>query len=387
MSTTVQEGTGALLSALEPSNIDQTSPNTESGSESFCALDAVEQFMRRFIAVTDEQAAVLSLFVVHTHAFLASENTAYIRVTADGPAAGKTRVLEVLELLCARPWLTSRTTGPALVRRIAENCPTLLLDETDVLFSGGNASQQMIRGVLNSGYRLGGKVAYAKGSSYEELDVYCPKCFAGIGDLPQTVMTRSIPIVMRPKTAFDKIERLRQKDARGEAAVPKMLAARFAQRHLAELAKARPMIPDALSDRSADCVEAMLAIADIAAGDWPSRARLAVTNLCAERKTQDTSTLALRILIACKQAFRQLDTDRLATSTLLDTLPVTEWDDAIDPEEFNAMTLADTLRPFGVAPKKLRLGRQVLQGYLRRDIDRAWELVGPVPTTDDESEV
>ena len=375
-----QEATGAVLSPPEPELGHPATPEPETP---YCALDAVETFMRRFLAISDEQACVLSLFVAHTYAFSAAESTPYIRITANTAAAGKTRVLEMLEVLVENPWLTGRTTGPAMVRRISENQPTLLLDETDALFSGGNASQQMIRGILNSGYRLGGKVAYAKGSSYEELDVYCPKAFAGIGDMPATLMSRSIPIVMKPRTALDKIERMRARDVKREALVPKMLARRFAAAHLSALSVARPDIPDALDDRAADVWEPLLAIADCAGGEWPSRARSAAVSLCATRKHADTSETAYNLLSDCRDAFSRLETDRLKTVTLLETLLSSErWQD-LNGVPLDAMTLASSLRPFAVAPKKIRMGRQVCQGYMRFDVARAWEMLN-VP---DETEV
>lgn len=309
---------------------------------------------------------------------VAAEDSLY--VTEDCIVTHNTKVLEVLELLVANPWLTGRVTGPALVRKVGADHPTLLLDETDALFTGGNASQQMLRGVLNSGYRLGGKVAYAKGSSYEELDVYCPKAFAGIGDLPSTIMDRSIPILMKKRTAFDQVERLRYRDVKDEARLPRMLAARFAVMHLERLRLARPAIPASLDDRAADVWEPLLAIADELGGQWPQRARLAAVELCAARRDADTESLPFRLLAACREVFDALGGDRLQTSRLVEWLLADgEWGD-IDGRRLDARILADTLRPLGICPGKLRFGRQSLQGYERRSFVGAWAmLAGPEP--------
>lgn len=339
--------------------------------------DTLVSFITRYVSVTNEQADTLALWAIHTHAFEAAESTPYMRVTSVGPGSGKTKLLEVLEMLVANPWLTGRVTGPALVRKVGAEHPTLLLDETDALFTGGNASQQMLRGVLNSGYRLGGRVAYARGSSYEELDVYCPKAFAGIGDLPRTIMDRSVPIVMRKRTAFEPVERLRQRETRREAKLPRMMAARFAVTHLETLRVARPAIPDELDDRAADVWEPLLAIADELGGDWPTRARRAAVELCSDRRDADTDSLVFRLVTACHEVFDALGAERLQTSRLLEWLLADgEWSDMGGGRRLDARILADVLRPLGICPGKLRFGRQALQGYERHAFAAAWRMLG-----------
>ncbi len=339
--------------------------------------DNVRAFITRYVALGEQEADALTLWVIHSHAFAASETTPYIAITSAGPGTGKTRALETLELLVANPWLTGRVTGPALVRKVAAERPTLLLDETDALFSGHVRSQEVLRGVLNSGYKLGGKASYAQGGGYVDLDVYCPKAFAGIGALPGTIADRSVPIVMRKRTAFQPVERLRRRDVRAEARVPRMLAARFAATQLDALRNARPDIPGALDDRAADVWEPLLAIADALGGSWPGRARVAAVGLCAGRKESDTESQAFELLSACRVVFDELEADRLQTSTLLEWL--TEEGREVEGQPLDARLLADLLRGFGVCPKKIRFGRTVLQGYARADFEPAWALVADVP--------
>lgn len=340
-------------------------------------LDAARELILRYVALSDVQADALTLWAAHTHCFEAAESTPYIAITSTGPGSGKTRLLEVLELLVANPWLTGRVTGPALVRKVDAEHPTLLLDETDALFTGAVSSQQMLRGVINSGYRLGGKTSYASGGSYKDLDTYCPKAFAGIGGLPRTIADRSIPIVMRKRTAFTPVARLHQRTVRHESQVPRMLLVRFGAQNVSKLGYARPSIPNELDDRAADVWEPLLAIADVIGGTWPARAREAAVILCSHRKEADTDGIQFRLLSDVKQVFDRLDTDRVKTEVLLDCLHGLEespWSE-IDGKPLDARGLADALRGFGVAPKKLRIGRQALQGYERHAVDGAWRML------------
>jgi len=49
--------------------------------------------------------------------------------------------------------------------------------------------------------------------------------------------------------------------------------------NIATLAAARPELPDELGDRAQDVWEPLLAIAELAGGDWPERARTAAVAL------------------------------------------------------------------------------------------------------------
>jgi hypothetical protein len=93
-------------------------------------LDDTARYLRRFVVMSDQQSATVALWVAHTHTFLSSEATPYLHVTAATKRAGKTLLLEILEPLAAKPWLTGRTTAAALTRKIDAQKPTLLLDET-----------------------------------------------------------------------------------------------------------------------------------------------------------------------------------------------------------------------------------------------------------------
>ncbi|HKG76604.1 MAG TPA: hypothetical protein VKA90_03740, partial [Beijerinckiaceae bacterium] len=73
-------------------------------------LDSVKVFIRRYVVLTDDQAAAVALWAVHTHAFAAAIATPYLWISSAEMESGKTRLLEVLRLLTAKAWFTGRTT-------------------------------------------------------------------------------------------------------------------------------------------------------------------------------------------------------------------------------------------------------------------------------------
>ena len=69
-------------------------------------LEDLAAFVRRYVVMPPAQTNAVALWVAHTHAFEAAESTPYLRVTSAEPVSGKTRLLEVLELVAARPLKT-----------------------------------------------------------------------------------------------------------------------------------------------------------------------------------------------------------------------------------------------------------------------------------------
>lgn len=179
-------------------------------------------FVRKYVVVTNEQAVAIALWAAHTHAIDACDCTPYLQIGSATKRSGKTRLLEVLEPLVAKPWFTGRTSAAALVRKVDAERPTLLLDESDAAFGGEKEYAEALRGQLNTGYRKSGKatVCVGQGAKIEARDfsTFCAKAIAGIGTLPDTVSDRSIPITLRRRLSDEPCERWRERDGHAEAA-------------------------------------------------------------------------------------------------------------------------------------------------------------------------
>ena len=81
--------------------------------------------------------------------------TPYLAITRAEKRSGKTRLLEVLELLVRQPLPTANISDAALFRVIDEQKPTLLVDEVDAIFGPRRASVRSCAGCSNAGYRRG----------------------------------------------------------------------------------------------------------------------------------------------------------------------------------------------------------------------------------------
>src|SRR5262249_22069242 len=97
-------------------------------------LDAVVAFVRRFVVLTDHQAVAIALWIFHTWAVDAAETTPYLSITSALLRSGKTRLLEVLELLVRQPLQVANISDAALFRAVSTLQPSLLFDEIDTVF-------------------------------------------------------------------------------------------------------------------------------------------------------------------------------------------------------------------------------------------------------------
>jgi hypothetical protein len=358
----------------------------------FCAaLDAVRALIRKYVVVGEHEQIALTLFVAHTHFFKAAEATPYLQVTSAVKQSGKTRLLEVLELLVARPWLTGRVTPAVLNRKIHRDHPTLLLDESDAAFKQEREYGEALRGILNSGHRRGGKssVCVARGQDYDfqDFDVFCPKVIAGIGRLPDTIEDRSIRIELHRRAVDEPIKRFRRREAVSKTEPIRDRLEALIEESLGPLTDARPQLPDELGDRAGDGWEPLLAIADLAGGHWPESARAAAVAL-SQAQNADDAGIEIQMLVDIRSIFDRADPDVISSARLAESLIALEerpWGDWRRGSPMTTRSLAKLLRPFGIRPRTVRLGDSTLKGYRVDQFRDAWRRYLPLAVTSDTS--
>jgi hypothetical protein len=151
----------------------------------------------------------------------------------------------------------------------------------------------------------------------------------------------------------------------------------FVESIMAELEAAEPELPDVLSDRAQDVWEPLLAIADAAGGEWPTRAREAAVRLSS--REPDEATLGVQLLADIRGVFD--GEDQLTTEELrrrLREMEESPWGGWNDGEGIRARELANKLRPYGVKSHDLRTDEGTRKGYRARDFGDAWERYLPL---------
>jgi hypothetical protein len=241
-------------------------------------LADVEKFIGRFSVHPSEHARIAHvLWVGHTHLMDQWDSTPRLAFLSPEPESGKTRALEVTELLVPSPVQAVNVSPAYLFRKVGEqgNC-TILFDEIDTVFGPKAKENEEIRGLLNAGHRRGAVagrcVTRGKEVFTEEIPAYCAVALAGIGWLPETILSRSVLIRMQRRKPGEMIQPFRRRKEVDAGHKLRDRLARWAS-CVGQTVELPDIMPAGVEDRDADVWEALIAVANAAGGDWPERAK------------------------------------------------------------------------------------------------------------------
>jgi hypothetical protein len=378
---------GGVIGA-EPNGTD-TSRQSVPSDQGAALLNDVRDFLARFIVYPSLHAHIAHvLWIAHAHLMEAWESTPRIAFLSPEPASGKTRALEASGLLVPLPVEAINVTPAYLFRKVGseQGLPTILYDEIDTVFGAKAKDNEEVRALLNAGHRKGAVagrcVVHGATVLTEEIPAYCAVALAGLGWLPDTILSRSIVIKMRRRAAGERIEPFRRRVHAEQGHAIRDRLAGWAKIILEEATDARPEMPFGVDDRNADIWESLLAIADIAGSAWPERARAAATALV--KIKDEEPSLGIRLLADLKTVFG--DADQMTTADILPALAALDEAPWCDIEgrgkPLDARGLGNHLRPYGVRSKNIVVGATRPKGYARADLHDAWiRYLPPQPAT------
>jgi Protein of unknown function (DUF3631) len=342
--------------------------------------------LTRYVVFPSPQAAdAVTLWTAATHAQPAWEHAPRLAVVSPLKRCGKSRLLDVVAETCHAPLIAINATIAAVVRSIGADPPTLLVDEADTLWGTRKQADanEDLRGLLNAGHQRNRPMLRwdVTSRTAEQLDTFAMALLAAIGELPDTIMDRAVVVRMRRRAPGEQVDPYRtRRDAPPLHDLREQLAA-WARAHLRELQQATPVMP--LEDRAADTWEPLIAIADLAGGDWPARARdAAATMTAAEAQQEEDTAASVRLLADLRQVFQTTGAEALYTSTILEALHQLEdapWADWYG-HPLTTRDLARLLRPYQVESKNVRERGtgSPRKGYARADLHDAWARYVPL---------
>jgi hypothetical protein len=348
-----------------------------------------------YVIMDPAQRVAVALWVVFTHAHDFFLCAALLIILSPTKRCGKTRLQEMLAKLTPRPLTMSGVSAAALARVVEELRPTILIDEYDAAAGGNRDMAESLRGQLNSSFNRNSahvlKSVPLPGGGWEvrKFSTWAPTCIAGIGRVPDTVADRSVTIRLARKLVAQSVKRLRARVG-GELHLLARKIARFVADNKHRLRHDEPDVPNELNDRARDAWEPLIAIADIAGGDWPERARKAATTLAGIHEAEAVEVdVRQTLLFDIRDVFaREFPKDhpdhndkygpRLATKRLLDELHRLEerswsvWGKARKP--ITDVALAGLLRGNGIRSGTVRLeDGSTPKGYYLSSFQEAFE--------------
>jgi hypothetical protein len=254
-------------------------------------LSKIADTLRRFIVMNGAQAGAATLWLAMTWFIDVIELAPLAIINAPEKSFGKTLLLNLLSKMAYRALSTDNATASALFRSVELWRPTIFIDEADTFFRD-NAE---LHGMINAGYSRGGFVlrSEAVGDNFKPrgFSVYSAKAIAGNTlekHLPDATMSRGIVINLRRKLSPESVSRLRHADPGLFTSIAAKLA-RFFYDYSAQIRDARPVLPEALTDREQDNIEPLLAIASCAGDEWFDRAIMAALALSGNDENKSIS--------------------------------------------------------------------------------------------------
>ncbi len=340
-------------------------PRAQSDANGSELIRALEGFISRFAVLPSGTLLPLALWAVGTHLFKAFDTFAYLAVTSPTPRCGKSRVLELLSLLCATAERTSNISEAALYRLIEKFKPTLLLDEMEQIREKGERAQ-ILRNLLNAGNRRDAVAIRCAegGASIERCSVFCPKAIAAIGSLPDTITDRAIVIGMQRRTRDEKIERFLFQRAEPEARRIRERSAAWAKTNAETIKQAYLAAPDLgfLEDRDAESWAPLFSVLAVADDSRLSELRNCAEALCGAKQADSAEEhFAVRLISDAASVLREGE-KHIGSADLLGRLR-TISDGPWSEDGFDQRRLAKHLRSFGLRPKPVRIGDVTPRGY------------------------
>jgi hypothetical protein len=357
----------------------------------------IDTLLGKYLALTPIFRLVVSAWVKASWLTEFWDQFPHLAITSPEPRCGKTRLLELLKLICRNPLLLANTTAPAVFRKIAvdrRNPPTLLLDEAQSLSSYRSESSQMVREILCAGIGKSAVVSRCVGQDHVPTDfqIYCAKVIALIGEPDRVLADRCLHIRMGRKKESDNVERWRLRIVEQEGAALKAELETWRSRAATCLAVSRiydTVQPFSIAnDRMAELLTPLQTVLMLEPGEsWPTNDPLSLLNQYALRaqvlsREQEMQSPGVQLLAACREILvRWATTTRIPlyhlfcpTETVISALVARQeepWATWSRGRSITAEALARLLKDYGIKPGHDKT--RTMRGYCAADFKDAWE--------------
>jgi len=362
-----------------------TTSGAPEGTPTGCALiGELESYIRSYVTLAETSTLVIALWAVATYTWTGFDAFPYLVVTSATKRSGKTRLLELMSFVASNSRLVANISPAALYRTISADKPTLLIDEAEMFSS----AKSEFRSLLNTGYRRGQTVKRHDG----DYETYCPKAFALIGDVHDTLRDRSIVIQMR---RGEPARRFVYAAAKEEGAALREMINATVSSKAEEIAQAVRSFEGLsfLTDRDEEIWSPLFILCRLICPDRIDELTRAAADLSAaktakarrhselgdEEDRMQEEEYAVRLLkdmlhVICDQ--KQITTQEAITK--LRQIPTSPWrrfrGDGLKDGIEGAMVVAGLLSQFGVKSSTIRIAAKnvgtgsTAKGYKRRDL-------------------
>lgn len=328
---------------------------------------ALSECIRSFVVMTEAQATTVTLWVVYSwlHEFerFATHSPTLLPRSVERDS-GKTTLLGDISFLVRRALNSVEISGAALFRSIAKLQPTIILDEADDVLND-NAD---LRSVLNSGWTRGQTVIRCHPDTHEpeSFSTFGPKALGMKGDnLPDTTLSRSLAIDMKPKLKGEEIADFNHLDNETFAHLRRQLQ-RWATDNAESVAARQPEIPQNFHNRRRANWRPLLAVAEQM--EMKQAGLQAAVEIEQRQIATDPST-GIQLLTAIRFIFDEMEAghlvlgqaekDRITTARLVQELidlPDSRWGTyGRNDKPITTAQVTRLLKPYGIKSGSVRI--------------------------------
>jgi len=340
-------------------------------------LSSIKAELLKYVILPGGIAEPITAWIILTYCYDAFRILPMLGVVSPVKRCGKTTLLEILQGLANKGLTASNISPAAVFRTIEKYGPTLLVDEADTFLKDNDE----LRGVLNSGHtRTSAFVVRVQGDDHEpvKFSTWGPKAVAMIGNLPDTLHDRSVVVSLRRKAPGETVSRL-DVDFENKCIEFRRACRRWADDNMDALRETTPDVPQTNNDRMTDNWMPLLAIADIAGGDWPELMRKSMLGML----DGSDESIGPKLLMDIQEIFKSHLVERIFSDDLVEALTAKKESPWCDWNRGKGLTqngLARLLKPFSIYSKTMRIGEGRRNGYsLDRFKDAFQRYIPPLP--------
>jgi hypothetical protein len=347
-------------------------------------LDDLATWIGRYVWAPRETVDAVALWIALTWFSAVVYFAPILALLSATKRCGKTVLLDLIRLTSRRGYGTSGigATAAVIFRLNEAQRPTFCIDEAERL-AGRNSDQDLI-GLLNNGYRRGGRVQRcepAPDGGYEvvEFDAFGFRALAAIGTLWDTIMDRSVVVPLQRRPTTESVDRFNGRTVEQEAVILARRLIRWADDEAGAVVdgESKSPRPKWLDDRACDNWSGLFAVATVAGGDWPARAEAAARLL--STAGDDGQDLGERLVHDVRQIFAEAGNPEIIPSgnlaRHLNELDSAPWADLRKGTGISTHKVAALFRPFKVYPRQSRDGS--VRGYRLEDLDPVFRRYPP----------
>lgn len=346
-------------------------PAASSPIDIICLADEMADLIKRHCVLANHEVDAIVLWLISSHQINSFRIFPKLAFISPEKRCGKTTAMEVIHSLSNQGVMASNITGASLYRITEQLQPTLFIDEADTFLKNGDP--QLV-GLINSSHtKAGAQVIRCVGENFQAkpFSTWMPMVLASIGELPATIMDRSIAVNLRrkkthehtdpiPVDLIDLHERIREQ------------IQNWCKIHEPTIRASLIRPPDVGNDRAADNWGPLFTAAKAIGGIWTDRCEQAYRHLTTTVELE----LPTQLLLDIRTLLQDYGETRISSATLADELckdSTGPWPTSSNGRPLSQHQLAKLLGPYGIKPKNIRYGDTTLRSYEKNQFTDAFE--------------